>query len=317
MASNFASDWVLNLAQVFGLPFRWANYDPNAPQSTIDAICSMLQNMGSAGWAAFPAGTTLELKETPKGSDHSPQGELLDRADRYARLLILGQTMSGSHGSTGKGGGQAFGKVEEEVKEKRANACCKYIASVINTQLIPSILTLNYGETSESPKVQFLNEKEGGLVEAQRDQVLASSGLKIGVNFLRQKYNIPAPDEDEETIGGVKAETPVKVTDTPDPNADPLSSKDASLTIPVADHLGVPQGWLSPIEKLLSDLQSKAADQGVSDSELLDFMTASQKALPELLGEMDQQELAEVFESALGTSLLEGVRAGLSQSKKS
>ena len=70
-AMNFSADWLLNFAQVFGLPFRWANYDPNAPQSTIDAICQMLANMGSNGWAAFPAGTTLELKEGSKGGENS------------------------------------------------------------------------------------------------------------------------------------------------------------------------------------------------------------------------------------------------------
>lgn len=65
-AANFSADWLLNLAQVFGLPFRWANYDAHAPAATVDAICNMLQNMGSAGWAAFPAGTTMELKEATK-----------------------------------------------------------------------------------------------------------------------------------------------------------------------------------------------------------------------------------------------------------
>lgn len=256
-AANFASDWVLNLAQVFGLPFRWANYDPNAPQDTINAICSMLQNMGSAGWAAFPAGTTLELKETPGGSDHSPQGELLDRADRYARLLILGQTMSGSHGTMGKGGGQAFGAVEEGVKEKRAASCAKYVAGVINNQLIPSILELNYGESSEAPTVAFMNEKEGSLQEAQRDKELAAAGLRIGVNFLRQKYGIPEPDEDEEVIGGAKDPEPA-VQNLPKPgkggdgeegaDEDPLAAKD-------------------PGTDFLNQARQAEGDLGISDNE--------------------------------------------------
>src|SRR4029077_9195629 len=126
-----------------------------------DAICSMLQNMGSNGWAAFPAGTTLELKDTGKsGSDHSPQGELLDRADRYVRTLILGQTMTGGVGTTGKGGGQAFGVIEKDVKEDRIEACGRYVTEVINGQLIKSILTLNYGDTSEAPEARFLQEEE-------------------------------------------------------------------------------------------------------------------------------------------------------------
>lgn len=327
-AANFASDWVLNLAQVFGLPFRWANYDPNAPQDTINAICSMLQNMGSAGWAAFPAGTTLELKETGTGSDHSPQGELLDRADRYARLLILGQTMSGSHGTMGKGGGQAFGSVEEGVKEKRAASCAKYVAGVLNNQLIPSLLELNYGNSSEAPTVQFMNEKEGSLQEAQRDQVLAAAGLKIGANFLRQKYGIPAPDEDEETIGGGKADAPADPKDPmpPKPGEDPdedldeepmkaLAAKD-SPTAKVAEALAIPPGWIAPIEQMLGELQDKIADKSVTDADLLDFFQATRDRLPELFGEMDPEELTEVFEGALGSAVIEGVRTKLREVKK-
>jgi len=201
-AANFGADWLLNLAQVFGLPFRWANYDPHAPQATVDAICTMLQNMGSAGWAAFPAGTTLELKEaTSEGGDHSPQGELLDRADRYARLIILGQTMSGGQDSS-KGGGKAFGEVESEVKAKRINAAAKYACGVLNAQFIPSIITLNYGDADEAPCVRLLEDEESDLNQAQRDKTLADAGLEIPKSFLRKKYGLPAPSADEESIGG-------------------------------------------------------------------------------------------------------------------
>jgi len=198
-AANFSSDWLLNLAQVFGLPFRWANYAPNAPQATIDAICNMLQNMGSAGWAAFPVGTTLEMiSQNAQGSDHSPQGELLDRADRYARNLILGQTMTGTHGTTGKGGGQAFGAVEADVKSDRIDAAGRFAESVINKQLIPMILALNYGDANEPPKIKFLEDEVADLSEAQRDTAL-SKLMPIGLDYLRKKYDVPEPAEGEET----------------------------------------------------------------------------------------------------------------------
>ena len=196
-AANFASDWVLNLAQLFGLPFRWANYDPNAPQGTVDAICNMLQNMGSAGWAAFPAGTTLELKDTGAGGDNSPQADLLDRADRYARMLILGQTMSGSQDSS-KGGGKAFGSVEAGVKNRRTDACGKYVCKVFNTQLIPSIIELNYGGRDECPLLSLVPDSEAGTDEATRDNALAAM-IPLPFSYLRAKYNVPEAGEDEET----------------------------------------------------------------------------------------------------------------------
>lgn len=199
-AANFSADWLLNLAQIFGLPFRWANYDPTAPQETVDRICAMLQNMGSAGWAAFPTGTTLELKDAGKTGDHSPQGELLDRADRYARLLILGQTMSGSQDAS-KGGGKAFGSVESDVKKKRIEAAGRYACRVLNTQLLPAVLTLNYGDADECPQVRLLEDKEGGLEEAQRDQILAQI-MPLSKTFLRKKYGQPEPQDEDDEAGG-------------------------------------------------------------------------------------------------------------------
>ena len=196
-AANFASDWLLNLAQLFGLPFRWANHDPNASQETIDAICNMLQNMGSAGWAAFPAGTTLELKDVGASGDHSPQGDLLDRADRYARMLILGQTMSGSQDSS-KGGGKAFGSVEAKVKDARTDACAKYICETFNSQMITSILELNYGDCAECPQMSLVPDREAGSEEASRDAALAKL-MPIPLSHLRSKYNVPEAGKDEET----------------------------------------------------------------------------------------------------------------------
>ncbi len=257
-AANFSADWLLNLAQVFGLPFRWANYDPHAPQATVDAICNMLQNMGSAGWAAFPAGTTLELKEaTKEGGDHSPQGELLDRADRYARLVILGQTMSGSQDSS-KGGGKAFGAVESDVKERRINAAAKYACGILNTQLIPSILTLNYGDADEAPHVRLLEDDEGDLPAAQRDKTLADAGLEIPTSFLRKKYNIPAPSDGEEVIGG-KEEKPETGNRKPETGEDaPLSSKAARI---VGELLSLGD------EEMMAALGAVAAGNGFDPSE--------------------------------------------------
>jgi phage gp29-like protein len=209
LAANFSSDWLLNLAQIFGLPFRWANYDANAPQKTIDDICTMLQNMGSAAWAAFPTPTTVEfMQPNQQGSDHSPQGELLDRADRYCRNLILGQTMTGSHGTTGKGGGQAFGEVEATVKDDRIDAAGKFACGIINRQLIPAILALNYGDTDEAPTIKFLEDEVADLNEAQRDKVLVDAGLPIGVDYMRKKYDIPEPAEGEETLSKPEPTSP-------------------------------------------------------------------------------------------------------------
>jgi hypothetical protein len=199
-AANFTSDWLLNLAQLFGIPFRWVEYDPMMPAPLKAELDNMLQNMGSAGYGRFPTGVKLNFIEGGKGSEHSPQANLLDRADRYARLIVLGQTLTGNTGS-GKGGGLAFGKMEAQVKDVMMEAAGEYACSVINNQLIPALLRLNYDDDSARPTMRLLDKEEGTPDDAKRDTTLAAAGLKIGVNFLRKKYGIPAPEVGEETIG--------------------------------------------------------------------------------------------------------------------
>jgi phage gp29-like protein len=190
-AANFSSDWLLNLAQVFGLPFRWANYAASTPDQTVSAICDMLQNMGSAGWAAFPEGTTLELKEPSHGGgDRTPQGDLLSRADSYVRLLVLGQTMTGATLASGRGG-QSFGTVEAQLKQDRLDAASFFVSNIINRQFIPYVLRLNYGNIDQAPTCRFLKETEGTYQDAQRDQILTTIGLQIPLSHLRHKYGIP------------------------------------------------------------------------------------------------------------------------------
>ena len=179
-AVNFSSDWLLNLAQVFGLPFRWATYSPAAPDATVNAICDMLANMGSAGWGAFPTGTALELKDPVRAAGESPQAHLLDRADRYCRSLILGQTMSGHTMLTSGRGGQAFGTVEAQLKQDRLTAASDYVADIFNEQLIPSILRQNYGNDDEAPSCRFLQENEETYQDAQRDQILVNMDADAG-----------------------------------------------------------------------------------------------------------------------------------------
>lgn len=101
-AANFSADWLLSFAQIFGQPIRWGNYD-NSDPALRDIMADMLENMGSAAWAAAPNGCTLELKEpSNKGSDN-PQRQLIDLADTACDLLILGQILTGTPGDAGIG----------------------------------------------------------------------------------------------------------------------------------------------------------------------------------------------------------------------
>ena len=224
-AANFSADWLLNLAQVFGLPFRWATYEPTAAQETVDRICAMLQNMGSAGWAAFPAGTSLELKaEGTKSGTQTPQGDLLDRADKQCDLLVLGQTLTTDTGGMGHGhGSHALGQVHADVRAGIIDAAAKFAAGVIEQQLIPSILRLNYGDADEAPTLTFHERGDDDLgARAQWIATLtnAGAGRIIPLDWLAKTFGIPKPDAGEATLAD--AYNPI-----PDhPSQEPVASAD-------------------------------------------------------------------------------------------
>ena len=199
--ANFAGEWLMNLTQVFGVPFRWVTYPTGAPQATIDNLCTMLEDMGTNTWAAFPSGTTLELKEPARGGGDSPQGDLLDRAEKQMDLLILGQTLTTDVSK--QGGSRALGEVHAGVKEEVVRAAGEFSARVINTQLIPSILRLNYGNADEPPQFRPMPRAlADARANAERDAILLAAGVRLPEAWFYQRHDVPLPREGEKTVGG-------------------------------------------------------------------------------------------------------------------
>jgi phage gp29-like protein len=199
-AANFSADWLMNLAQLFGLPFRWATYSDNADEDTVTEINDMLENMGSSGRAAFPEGTNLNFLEGGKSAGTSPQDGLLDRADKACDLLILGQTLTSDVGASG-GGSLALGKVHKGVREQIIQSAANFVARVFNQQLIPAILKENYGDADEAPYFcpEFESEKD---LKATADLIKSAvdTGLQVPEKWAHAELNIPLPQAGEKCI---------------------------------------------------------------------------------------------------------------------
>lgn len=198
-AANFSADWMMNLAQVFGLPIRWANYPNGAAQPTINAIASMLEDMGSAGWAAFPEGTNLTLHTPGSLGTMSPQADLSDRADINCDILILGQTLTTEVGATG--GAYSLGKVHAGVRGENIMSMAAAAARVLNQQLVPAILRQNYGDAEECPEFCAEEKKvEDHKANADRDAVLLGCGVAMPKKWFYERHGIPLPQPGEEVV---------------------------------------------------------------------------------------------------------------------
>jgi phage gp29-like protein len=317
--ANFSASWWMNFAQIFGLPIRWANYDPNQP-GLLDKVSDMLENMGSAAWGAFPAGTTLELKEPMKSGTDNPQVALLDRADKNCDLLILGQTLTTDVSEAG--GSRALGTVHKSVRDDIIQACADFAAGVINRQLIPAILEQNYNDTSEAPWFcPHPEQVEDTKANAERDQILLDAGVEIPKTWFYERHGIPIPQKGEDVISkpAVTA-SPFGVPPSggPDDTAN-LQARRHGAAHDVQEKLldnvleeltGVQPRWLGDVRPFFHELMAAAQFKEITDAEFVAVLERAQKRMPELFGRIKHQELEEVFYNALSTSVVNGAARG-------
>jgi phage gp29-like protein len=219
----------------------------------------------------------------------------------------------------GKSGSLALGEVHQGVRGEVIQAAAEFIETIINHQLIPSILALNYGDTEEPPEVCLEPEKlEDQKANAERDQILLNAGVELPKDWFYKRHNIPMPQAGEETIAGKPAPAspslplPVPAAGKPlDPPMAARAARDSGLRARLATELGVPDSWLAPVNAWISDLESAASDERLTARQVLDFADAAHRRLPELFGKMDHAALARLLEGSMGAATLQGVREAL------
>ena len=318
-ASNFTQEWFLNLAQIFGLPIRWATYDPAIP-GLLDKLCDMLADMGSQAWGAFPAGTNFELKEGPKAGTDNPQVALLDRADQQYDILILGQTLTTTQGDRGS---QALGNVHERVKDDVVEAAAGFVATVLNEQLVPAIEYFNYNDNRLTPEICLEQKKvQDEKANAERDEILLGQGVEMPKPWFYKRHQIPLPAEGEEVISGRSqtdltgenggnGETRIARNGANSRTANARGTADEKLIDNVLENLtDVESKWLGGVKPFFRELLAKAKDQNVSDADFVRTLEKAQKQFPELFSKVNADALAEAFEEAMGAAVVNGAVRG-------
>ncbi len=329
---NFTGEWLVALAQIFGVPIRWATYAQGTPTDQITRIEEMLENMGSAAWGAFPSGTTLELKEAVRSGQDNPQIALMEIVDRVCDLLVLGQTLTSDAGDRGT---QALGTVHAEVLTGRKRALVNWVAKTLNQQLIPAICRLNFGDTLDCPYFVIGDEEtEDAKAVAETFEIVLRSGMAIPKRFAYDKLGIPEPADGDEVIGPSAGLSPGQLTAPGgDPAAAPQPAGPSAVTDArggeryvfvqasaaqrklaeriAEDATGVERKWLGGAVPWFVRLIEAARDPRMSDAEFIRFLEAKARNVPEeLLPLLNDDALAEAMEVHLGASVVNGAVDG-------
>jgi phage gp29-like protein len=330
MAANFAQDWMLNLAQMFGIPMRWATYDPSNP-GLLPQIEAMLANLGSAGWGAFPAGTTLELKEAIKSATDNPQNWLITFADVACDILILGQTLTTSQGTKGS---QALGEVHNSVRGELILADATWLCEVLNEQLVPALMRLNFGSNDEDPWLEIEQEEVKDLkAMAERDAILLKLGMQFSKKWFHDRHEVPEPAPDEElltpstnTTGSPDAAA-TRAGNVPPNNPEPLAGK---LSLPASglvvkaksadeklvermmeDISGIAAEWLAPVKPFFARLVELAKDSETTDAQFVAAVEKAQSEMSSLLPKLNGAAVANALEGYMTAGLFNGVTRGV------
>lgn len=340
---TFGWKWLLRTAQVFGVPFRWANYDASQPEVGAK-VAAMLKNLGSAGWAAFPSGTTLEFKEAVTNARDNPQVLLQEMGDQACDLLILGQTLSSTSQAAGLGSSTAnlHGSVRQEILQ----AAAWWVADLLNYQFVPAVLRLNFGEgIIDMPKIApDLSMPTDPKALAERDAILAEKlGMKLPKKWAHERHGVPLPDDDDELLDGPKAAQPSPVQIPPQDlsqnkagqepgELSSIKSDEKTLQGSFAGFRGASQNqdqmqpdrpgrptarffeeltgmegrFLTPVAPILERLLALAESGDVEPFRFDEALQEARKALPEIFDHIDLNEMETALRQTMAAEMVNG-----------
>lgn len=316
-------DWFARMLERYGAPFivgRTNSRDKAAVDFLKDAFSSATKLHG----IVVDTETQIELKEAAASGSADAYERFLSICNREISKAIIGQELSSTAASTGLG--SSVGKLQSDVRDDIRRFDQLMLAETLRRQLFKPFIEMN-GLRGAAPRIVW-----GGLDAADADsfskmlETLERAGYepteealpticdRVGFQVKRKAAAAP-PALSAVENGGLKMENGAA------PVVHPLSAilhprlratlAAYSAQSKAATALGVPAAWLAPVRDLLGQIAAKAADQTLTDAEMLDALDKLVAQMPELFSEMDVESLAKLFEAGMGGAVVDGVRQGI------
>jgi phage gp29-like protein len=327
MAATYGLEWLMQYAQLFGVPFRWAEVsNPN----DMAAVNTMLQNMGGSGHGAFPPNTKINFEQNPGAGSTLPQSVLRDLADKQCDIWVRGETLTSDEGSSGS---RSLGEVHERVYLKRKQSVSRYAARVVSEQYVKDLMELNFGDIEEMPIVEFaIPDPAGDMARIDRMGKIIKMGIDVTKERVYEEIGEDQPEDGEElfesnipdpvapAIGGVPGKPPSgKVTDKMPRPADKSANNqlaamraekkiDTLVDNTLRGLTGLQPQWLGGVRPFFERLIAKAEDGSVTEEDFQAALTQASRQLPDQFDRFDTAALARALESANMTAITLGAQ---------
>ena len=136
LAINYAYGMWNEFNEKMVIPFRTLK-TPSRDKNRHRLLGTILQEMGSAGWAVLNDDEVLELTEISGKDAYKAFDTLIERLENKITRLVLGQTATTNQDGTGTYGSL---KILAEVAKDRHESDKTFIKRLVNTELIPRLI---------------------------------------------------------------------------------------------------------------------------------------------------------------------------------
>lgn len=196
LKSYTVKDWWA-FAEVFGMPIRIGKYHSNASDDDIRTLIDAIASIASDAGAAIPETMQIDMVETAKGNGGDTLFQnMAEWADEQVSKAVLGQTMTTDNGSS-----QSQANVHNEVRKDIIRWDARQLADTLNEFVVRPFIDLNYGKQDSYPTIKLtLDEPEDTKAFVEALTPLIDRGLKVQASDIRDRLNIPDPDEDSELL---------------------------------------------------------------------------------------------------------------------
>ncbi len=194
--------WVI-FAEKYGMPYIIGKHPRGIGDQEIQKLADTLDAMIQDAVAAIPDDSSIELVEAAgKSGSADVYRNLIELCNAEISKAILGQTLTTEVGSRGS---YAASKTHFDVRQDIIDADKRLVENTLN-QLIRWIVEINFGGQTP-PRFILYQEEEVDKTLAERDQVLANTGLRFTKNYFMKAYGFEEDDIEMGNNGNEYAET--------------------------------------------------------------------------------------------------------------
>ncbi len=187
--------------QIFGMPIRIAKLGTLSDEVKTE-VASWLKTMGTASYGVFPQFADIEIKESNNRDAFNVFMKKIETVDSQLSILINGQTMTSSDGSS-----RSQAEVHERTQDEITEADIKNILNWVNDQVVPLLRHCGYDiKEDEHIGVELVTDPAERMKIDEK--VMMHSGYQLSKKYLEKTYGVELEDKPEPPVPNPGKEDP-------------------------------------------------------------------------------------------------------------